>query len=396
MTLLFDGHLDLAMNALLYERDQTLPVAALRKRERQPNPDDRGIATVSLPELRRCRAAVVVATLIARAKPWVDPARRIGRQDLDYPDATLAYAAAQGQLAYYRLLEARRELRIITDAEALRQQFEQATRIEVPAGAAALPGDTPIAAPVDAAGAAAPESPTPGIILLMEGADPIVEPAQVHEWHAQGLRVLALAHYGHSRYAAGTPSLDPASAEQDGPVTDLGHALLREARELRLAIDLSHLSDRSFFQVLDAWPGRVCASHTNCRAFVPNQRQFTDEQIKLIVERDGVVGVVMYAGMIRPLARHGGRPSDVRLAHLVEHIDHICQIAGSARHVAFGSDLDGGFGVEATPAELNNYHDLVKLEPLLRERGFTDEDVAGFFHANWRRFYHDALSGDMP
>ncbi len=405
MPVLFDGHLDLAMNALLYERDVTLPVAALRKRERQPNPDDRGVATVSLPELRRCGVAVAAATLIARTKPWVDPARRIGRMDLDYPEASMAYAAAQGQLAYYRLLEARRELRIITDAAALNEHFEQATRIApatpatpaaagattVQAGAVDHPGQRSLAGPASAT----PDPPQPGIILLMEGADPIVEPAQIHQWHAQGLRALALAHYGHSRYAAGTPSPDPASHEQDGPLTPLGHELLREARELPLAIDLSHLSDQSFYQVVDAWPGRLCASHTNCRALVPNQRQFTDEQIKLIIEREGVVGVVTYAGMIRPLARDGGRAADVRLAQLVEHIDHVCQIAGSARHVGLGSDLDGGFGAEATPAELNDYADLLKLEPLLRERGFDDQDVAGFFHANWRRFYHDVLSGQQ-
>ncbi|MEX0886263.1 MAG: membrane dipeptidase [Phycisphaeraceae bacterium] len=400
MAVLFDGHLDLAMNALLYERDQTLSIPALRKREARPNADDRGIATVTLPELRRCGVAAVVATLIARAKPWVDPARRIGRMDLDYPDARMAYAAAQGQLAYYRLLEAQGELRIMTTAGALARQFEQAARVEPaldvagPGGATGRSAGTTGGLPANTGATGGPPTraaPEPGVILLMEGADPIVEPAQVHAWHAAGLRALALAHYGHSRYAAGTPSPDPTGREQDGPLTELGVALLREARELPLAIDLSHLSDTSFYQVIDTWPGRVCASHTNCRALVPHPRQFSDEQIKLIVERDGVIGMVMYAGMIRPLARDGGRPVDVRLAHVVEHVDHVCQLAGSAKHVALGTDLDGGFGAEATPGDLQRYEDLTRLEPMLRDRGFDDADVAGFFHGNWLRFYSEVL-----
>lgn len=370
MMRMIDGHLDVAMNALLYERDQLLPVAAQRRREIKGVVDDRGIATVGLPDLRQAGVAVFVGTLIARCKPWVDPGRPIARIDLDYPDATLAHAAAHGQLAYYRLLESRGELRIITSRAALEAHLEQWAAIET----GPTPGEPPI-----------------GVILLMEGADPIVDPEDIVTWHGQGLRVLALAHYGHSRYAAGTPSRDPASHEKDGPLTPLGVALLKHANKLPIAVDLSHLSDASFFQTFDTFDGPVCASHTNCRALADTPRQFTDEQIRLIVQRGGVIGLALYKGMIR-WGSDGEPPrAAVRLRHLIEHVDHICQLAGSAAHVALGTDLDGGFGLEATPADMETYGDLHKLGPMLRERGLSDDDVAGFFHGNWRRFYAEAL-----
>lgn len=363
---IFDGHLDVAMNALLYERDQTLPVEKLRRREAGGAGDDRGGAMVSLPELRGAGVAVIVGTLIARAKPWVNPARKILRNDLDYPDASMAYAAAQGQLAYYRLLESRGLLRIITDAASLDEHLR----------AWQSPRRSSEPLPV-------------GVILLMEGADPIVEPQQVRAWWSQGLRVLGLAHFGHSRYAAGTPSRDPSSPEQDGSLTLLGLELLKHMRELPIALDLTHLSDTSFYQAVDAFDGPVCASHSNCRSIAPGPRQLSDRQIRLIVERDGVIGVAMHYAMIRQ--GQGLKAADVRLGHVAEHIDHICQLAGSARHVALGTDLDGGFGAEATPADLQSYADLHQLAPLLSQRGFDEADVAAFFHGNWLRFFRRTL-----
>ncbi|MFA9477545.1 dipeptidase [Phycisphaerales bacterium AB-hyl4] len=369
MPLMIDGHLDLAMNALLYERDQLLDVAALREREKRGVADDRGIASVSLPELRRAGVAVVMGTLISRCKPWVDASRPIARIDLDHPHPSMSYAMAHGQLAYYRQLESQGELRIITDGKTLDAHLSQWETIDV----------DPKTAP-----------PPIGLVVLMEGADPIVAPEQLVQWHEQGLRVLGLAHYGHSRYAAGTPSRDPSSFEKDGPLTPLGVELLKQADELPMAVDLSHLSDASFYQTMDCYGGVVCASHTNCRTLANTPRQFSDRQIKLIVERGGVIGLAMYKGMIR--WDDGDPPrAQVRLQHVIEHVDHICQLAGSAKHVALGTDLDGGFGVESTPADLDNYDDLHKLGPMMRERGMTDDDIADFYHGNWRRFLHDAM-----
>ena len=364
--LIFDGHLDLAMNALLHERDQTLSVAALRQREAAGVDDTRGIATVSLPELRQAGVAVVAATLIVRVKANLDPGRSLRRDTLDYPDASMAYAVAQGQLAYYRLLEKRGEIRILTDLPSLDAHLADWQRV-----------DTTVK-PI-------------GVMLLMEGADPIVQPAQIHEWAADGLRILGLAHYGRGRYAAGTPSLDPTSPEQDGPLSPIAYELLEQMAKLPIALDLTHLGDTSFMQAIDAFDGPTCASHSNCRALADTVRQLTDEQIKRITQRDGVIGMAMHKAMIH---WPGDNPlrSAVSLAQVIEHIDHICQLAGSAAHVALGTDLDGGFGSEACPHDLNDYRDLHKLAPMLADRGFSDADIAGFFHGNWLRFYRQVLS----
>jgi len=373
MPVIIDGHLDLAMNALLHERDQTQPLSAIHQREAGGVADDRGTAMVTLPELREAGVAVVIATLIARAKPWIDPSRAIQRADLDYPEPTMACAAAQGQLAYYQALARRGHLRLITRPATLDRHMHQAASPAVDAS----------------------EPPPIGCILMMEGADPILEPEDVHRWHEQGLRCLSLAHFGHSRFAAGTPSREPDSFEKDGPLSSLGHELLRQMNELSIALDLTHLGDTSFFQAIDRFDGPVCATHANGRSLSPTPRQLTDKQLRLIIERDGVIGVVAHAGMIRASpSGEGTRPGDVGLRHLADHVDHICQLAGDARHVALGSDLDGGFGREATPADLDKYRDLHALTDMLRQRGFSDDDVAGFFHANWWRFYKQVLERD--
>ncbi len=381
MNAIIDGHLDIAMNAMLYERDQALRLEELWRHERGGTGDGRGTATVSLPELRQAGAMIVIATLIARCKPWVDPMRTIGRCDLDYPVPAMTYAAARCQLAYYHQLQEQRQVRIIGNLAQLEAHTQQWL----------APG---IVTPMTAAPAGAADSSLlTGLILLMEGADPIVYPQQLHEWHKAGLRLISLAHFGHSRYAAGTPSPDPASPEQDGPVTELGLQLLKEMDDLKMILDLSHLSDTSFFQATEAYHGPVCATHCNCRAITPSVRQLTDRQLKLIIDRGGVIGCPMHYGMLHPDFGKGRsvHPDEVSLDHAASHIDHICQLAGSSEHVGIGSDLDGGFGAEATPRELDRYSDLQKLEPVLRSRGFTEEDIVNIFYNNWLRLLRNTL-----
>lgn len=378
--LIVDGHLDLAMNALRYERDIRLSVAAIRQREGGMIDDGRGMCTLSLPELSRAGVGLVVSTVLARSKPWVDPARKPGRASIDYPDATMAYAMARGELAYYRLLEELGELRVI------------ATTQDLDSHLSSLASATSTSKPL-------------GLIVTMEGADPIVTPDQLHHWHALGLRTLMLAHFGQSRYAAGTPSTDPANVHDvDGPITDLGAALLSEMAAIKMPLDLSHASDLTFFSALDAFDGQVFSSHATCRAIVPGgvevqvhpMRMHTDEQIRLLVKRGGVIGVPMFNAYLEPGYRPppDSEPDAVPLSRVADHVDHICQLAGSAEHVAIGSDLDGGFGAEHTPRDLDTAADLPRLAPLLKARGFTDDDVTGFFSGNWLRFWGENLPTD--
>jgi len=223
-----------------------------------------------------------------------------------------------------------------------------------------------------------------GNILAMEGADPIVDPGQVEAWFADGLRSVMLSHYGKSHYSVGTGD--------NGPLTARGVELLKEFARVGMILDTTHLSDQSFYQALELFPGPVMASHNNCRALVPADRQFSDEQIKLLIERSAVIGVVCDAWMLKPGWQIGVlRPEGVTLAALADHIDHICQLAGNAEHAAIGSDLDGGYGTEQTPGDLKTIGDLQKLAPILASRGYNQPDIDNIFHGNWLRFFRQHL-----
>lgn len=221
----------------------------------------------------------------------------------------------------------------------------------------------------------------------MEGADPIVTPAQVGEWWSLGLRFVGPAHYGRSHYAYGTGV--------DGPLSPQGVELLREMRRAGMALDATHLSDASFRAALEVFDGPVLASHHNCRALVPGDRQLADEQIAALIERDAVIGAALDAWMLHPGWERGKTsPQVVSLEAVADHIDRVCQIAGDARHAAIGSDLDGGFGTEQTPRDLDTFADLHKLEGILARRGYSSEDVAAVFHGNWLRFFRRALPAE--
>jgi membrane dipeptidase len=228
-----------------------------------------------------------------------------------------------------------------------------------------------------------PDTAPLGFILSMEGADPILSPEHLNDWVEDGLRVVGLAHYGPSAYAHGTGS--------SGPLMPNGRELLRAMEELRVIVDLTHLADESFWEAADLFNGSVLASHNNCRSITPDGRQFSDDQIRLLIQRDGVIGAALDAWMLVP-GWQIGRQENPRatLQDVVQHIDHICQLAGNTRHVAIGSDLDGGFGTEQCPEGLDTIADLQKLGPLLSARGYSNDDLAAIFHGNWMRLFERA------
>src|SRR4029077_17837461 len=211
-----------------------------------------------------------------------------------------------------------------------------------------------------------------GYILAMEGADPIVEPSQAVEWWNLGLRSVNLAHYGESRYAVGTGD--------HGPLTPEGVQLLKEFEQLGMILDATHLCDTSFFQALDVFGGPVLASHNNCRALVAGGRQFSDEQIRLLIQRDAVIGAALDAWMLAPDWIRGQTSREVvGLEAVADHIDHVCQLAGSSRHAAIGSDLDGGFGTEQTPVGLDRISELQALGEILARRGYSEPAIGDIF-----------------
>jgi membrane dipeptidase len=197
--------------------------------------------------------------------------------------------------------------------------------------------------------------------------------------------MISLSHYGPGRYAGGTGT-EFGRSEITGP-------FLAEMARLNVILDLTHCSDQAFWQALDRFSGRVMASHNNCRALVPHQRQFTDEQIRAIAQRGGVIGAAMDNWMIAPGWRHGDDPRLVTLDDAVKHIDHICQLLGSVRHVGIGSDLDGGFGREGSPSDLDTIADLQGIASKLAKRGYAGGDIAAIMHGNWTAFLRTAWGG---
>lgn len=348
--LLVDAHLDLAMNAVDWDRNLDLQVEEIRQAEGDMTQPGRGNGTTSLPEMRRGEVFLSVVTVISRtARPGLSTGAA---------SQEISCARARGQLAYYRVLESQGKVRIITQAQQIDDLLGAWQRGE---------DNAPL-----------------GFILSMEGADPIVWPEQVHEWYELGLRQISLSHYGVSAYAHGTGT--------EGGLTDLGPALLREMESAGIALDLTHLADGAFWEALDHFDGPVLASHNNCRALVPNQRQFTDEQITALIERDGIVGAALDAWMLYPgWVRGETSPQVLSLASVADHIDHVCQLAGSCRHAAIGSDLDGGYGTEQTPHDLDTIADLQKLSGLLANKGYSENDIASIFHGNWLRFFTNVL-----
>lgn len=355
--LVIDAHLDLSMNALKYNRDLLNSVHTIRTQEGGIPGKGRANNTVALPEMRQGRVALSFATLLARSTGRPSP-------HIDYGSPAQAYGMAQGQLAYYRALEAAGHARIVTDAASLDNHWAEWQSWETET--------------------ANPEKAPPlGFVISMEGADPILEPLQLEEWQRAGLRLLGITHYGPGRYAGGTGT--------ELGLTDLGRPLLSEMERLGILLDLTHLSDQAFWQSLEQYNGMTLASHNNCRALVPHQRQFSDEQLKAIFQRDGVIGVAFDVWMLAPGWIIGQSSNEsVTLNTIVDHVDYICQLAGNSRHAAIGTDLDGGFGREQSPGDLDTIADLQQIPDLLAARGYGVDDVAAIMHGNWLRLLHAA------
>ncbi|WP_114748450.1 dipeptidase [Pleomorphovibrio marinus] len=350
--LIIDAHLDLAMNAIEWNRDLRMELKQVRQMEmHMKDKPDRGRGTVTLPELRKGKIGIVVATQLARYSP---------------PDSALAgwnspqqaWAMTQAQLAWYREMESLGEMKQITTRTGLDEMVDLWEDENIP-----------------------DEKKPIGYILSLEGADSLVEVSYLDRAYAYGVRALGLSHFGPGRYAPGT--------KMEGPITERGKELLETMGCLNMILDVTHLTDQGFEQALDLYKGPIWASHHNVRKVVPHQRQLTDGQIKRLVERNAVIGGMLdcWAMDIRFIDTVSDPwQLDIKLEQLIDHWDHICQLAGNSLHVAIGSDLDGIFGTEQSPWDMNSIADLRKYEYLLEKRGYSDADIDNIFHANWLRF----------
>lgn len=350
-----DAHLDLSMNAMDWNRDLRKPVHEIRIREKgMTDKPDRGNNVVCFPELRKGNIGLVVATQIARYVAADNPLP-------GWNSPQQAWAQTQGQLEWYKEMELEGELVQINTITSLEEHIGKW-----------MDGTSNDKKPI-------------GYILSLEGADSIVTLAHLEKAYAKGLRALGPAHYGPGRYAQGTNAT--------GGLGKDGKALLKEMERLNIILDATHLCDGSFWEAMENFSGHVWASHHNCRALVNHNRQFSDDQFKELIARGAVIGGVLDAWMMVPdWVLHVSTPKEMNcnLEKVVDHMDHICQLAGNALHIGIGSDLDGAFGKEQSPYDLETIADLQKIPKMLSNRGYSDQDVENVMHGNWLRFLRNA------
>jgi membrane dipeptidase len=349
--LIIDAHQDLAWNILTFGRDYTLPVAETRRREiGSEAPLHNGDTLLGWLEYQKGRVAIVFSTLFAA------PARRkLGTWDVQcYHDAGEAYLRYAAQLdAYHRLVDEHpAKFRLITIQSDLTEVIAHWKEEQV--------DEHPV-----------------GLVVLMEGAEAIQEPAALEEWWVRGVRLIGPAWAG-TRFCGGT--------REPGPLTKEGFALLDGMAAFGFTLDISHMDEQAVLQALDHYPGGIVASHSNAAALlkgVQSNRFLSDRVIHGLIERRGVIGVVPYNRFLSAEWSPGDSRHQVTLEHVVAQIDHVCQIAGNSRHVGLGSDFDGGFGLQSVPAEIDSVADLANIAPLLAEKGYTEDEIAAVLGRNW-------------
>jgi len=354
--LIFDSHLDISMNAMEWNRDQRWSVERIRKSEQgMKDKPDRGRNTVSFPALREGKVGLIVATQIARV---VKPGGPIP----GWYSQEQAWAHTRGQLEWYRTMEEAGELKQITSAATLNESLELWED----------PGEhTPIC-----------------YLLSLEGADSILSMKHLESAYQNGLRAVGPAHYGPGVYANGTDSA--------GRLNARGVELLRTMEQFNMILDMTHLNDDAFWHALEIYKGAIWASHNNCRRFVDHNRQFSDEMITELIRRNAVIGIALDAWMmVNDWVRGASDPvkRNVTLDIAVNHIDHICQLAGNALHAGIGSDLDGGYGKEQCPCDLDTIADMQKLPGMLEAKGYSGEDIRNIMHLNFVRFLKQFFNG---
>lgn len=354
----FDAHLDLAYLAECGRDMHTTPEHA--RGRHQP-------AAVTLPSLSDGRVHGVLATIFteaqtnSRSAPFQDA--ESGAHAYLIGDAQAANMAGQRQLKLYQAWRDAGLIRFMPRRAASGVRDREAVS-------------------------------APGLLcgLLMECADPIIEPNDVDWWAQQGIVTIGMAWWHQSRYAGG-------NGVKTG-LTDLGRALVGRMDELGIVHDASHLSDRSLAELFEQTDAPVIASHSNCRSLLTGatsvagvsadqgdlsfQRHLADESIKEIARRGGVIGLNLVRNFIRPNLEGDDRPT---VDEAVAHVEHICDVVGDRAHVGLGTDMDGGITAADLPEGIDLPKDLQRLGEALHGRGWSDDDIEAFAWGNWARFW---------
>jgi membrane dipeptidase len=348
-----DGHEDIAMNALAFDRDYRRSVSSTRQQEVRPEIIARnGTATIGLPDALRGRVALTFSTLFVAPRtrntvPW---------EAFSYGDPEEAYALASQQMDYYeRLADEHDQIKLVrtqADLNSVLATWDEGQ---------------------------SDEAHQMGLVVLMENADPIIEPQQFEEWYARGVRLVGPA-WQATRYCGGTGS--------PGPLTDLGRELLDVMADFNAILDLSHMAEESYLQALEHYEGVIIASHSNPRRFCNTDRHLSDDMIRRLSERDGVMGIVLYNQF---LTNGWDKKKRLPFSIIPDAIDYVCQITGSAAHVGIGTDFDGGFGRESIPEGIDTVADLLLIADALRARGYAELDIEAVMGGNMIRKLRAAL-----
>jgi len=360
--LIIDGHEDIAWNAIEFGRDPLQSALAIREQESgQPIEDIIGQRTTGLSEWREGHIAVIFSTIFVMPLEHSYPEY----QQAVYATSQQARDAGWRQLAYYQDLTSREPSIIIV---------KNHSDLETVVASWVSP--------------ATGEQPRIGLVMHMEGAEPIANPDDVHVWYENGLRIIAPA-WRSTRYAAGTGSTG-------GSLTLDGVSLLNEMAGLNMILDLSHLSHPAILEALDMYTGPLIASHSNPTLFLPSDRGLTDEMIKQIGQHNGVIGIIPYNYFLTPGWERGMSRSFVTIDTVIDAIDYVVQLLGSSRNVALGSDFDGGFGLDSIPEGMNTIADLSKIATELQNRGYHADDVDAVMFGNWLRILEEGLPARAP
>ncbi len=377
--LIVDAHEDLAYNMLSFGRDYTRSAADTRRLEEGgAAPQHNGDALLGWPDYQRGRVALVFATL------FVTPAhRREAWETVYYQDASQANTLYRAQVdVYYRMADAfPDQFKLVYSRSDLDDLLAHWERSELD-----FPGQ-----PATAGNGRDPDTPPPpghpvGLVILMEGAEGVRDPSELEEWWSMGVRLIGPAWAG-TRFCGGT--------REPGPLTKAGYALLESMADLGFVLDTSHMDEQALLQALDFYPGRIVSTHANAQALLKDwesNRHLSEAAMRGLIERDAILGLVPFNSFLLAGWKRGARREQVPLDRLVAHIDHVCQMAGDARHAGIGSDFDGGFGVQSVPPEIDTIADLQKLALLLAEKGYVEDDINSILGGNWL----DVLRGTLP
>jgi len=215
-------------------------------------------------------------------------------------------------------------------------------------------------------------------ILHFEGAEAIeADLSNLEEYYAAGLRSLGLVWSRPNLFGCGVPFCFPSGPDTGPGLTRAGKELVKACNDLGIMLDVSHLNEEGFWDLVRLTRAPVVATHSNAQAACPSSRNLTDEQLRAIADSGGLVGVNFCTSDLRP---DGAEDPDTPVELVYQQLEYLVEEIG-IEHVALGTDYDGA----VLPAELSDVGSLSDFMQGLEERGFSQDELALIGSGNWLR-----------